>query len=136
MDTITLLRFAEHGTWGTWGTFLDPENIPICVSLELPWRENQRNISCIPEGKYVCIPEQSKAFKSVIYRLQNVPERDGILIHPANNADQIEGCIVPGASFDYVRGKPGVASSGAALAEIRKTVRAQPFMLSIIRANW
>lgn len=67
----------------------------ICFTIELPWLQNQRNISCIPEGRY----ELKKRFvqKFGLHLLVvNVPDRSWILIHPANDATtQLKGCIAP-----------------------------------------
>ncbi|WP_371559569.1 DUF5675 family protein [Flavobacterium sp. Arc2] len=57
--------------------------------------QNQRWISCIPEGEYVLQKWFSPKFKWHIH-LQNVPRRDFILIHPANDAKkELLGCIAP-----------------------------------------
>jgi hypothetical protein len=67
----------------------------ICFTIELPWLGNQRNISCIPEGRY----ELKKRFvqKFGLHLLVvDVPNRSWILIHPANDAKtQLKGCIAP-----------------------------------------
>lgn len=67
----------------------------ICHTIELPWCNNARNVSCIPEGKYELIKFHSIKFGSVIQVL-NVQDRDAILIHPANDASkELRGCIAP-----------------------------------------
>jgi hypothetical protein len=66
-------------------------------SLELPWLNNQRRISCIPDGTYICKLENHHKF-GWCYRLFNVPNRDGILIHPLTNYKQSLGCIGPALS--------------------------------------
>ena len=67
----------------------------VCYTIELPWLRNQRRISCIPEGEYVLQKRFSPKFKWHIH-LQNVPGRDFILIHPANDArKELLGCIAP-----------------------------------------
>lgn len=67
----------------------------VCYTIELPWFENQRRISCIPEGEYVLQKRFSPKFKWHLH-LQNVPGRDFILIHPANDAKkELLGCIAP-----------------------------------------
>jgi hypothetical protein len=67
----------------------------ICFTIEIPWLRNQRNISCIPEGRY----ELKKRFvqKFGLHLLVvDVPDRSWILIHPANDAKaQLKGCIAP-----------------------------------------
>jgi Family of unknown function (DUF5675) len=67
----------------------------ICFTIELPLLENQRNISCIPEGRY----ELKKRFvqKFGLHLLiVDVPDRSWILIHPATDAKlHLKGCIAP-----------------------------------------
>ena len=67
----------------------------ICQSVELPWRDNKRNISCVPEGRYVLVkrfhPKHGEQLE-----LSHVPKREAILIHPANFAmRELQGCIAP-----------------------------------------
>ena len=67
----------------------------ICHTIELPWCNNVRNISCIPEGTYELTKFHSMKFGSVIQVL-NVQDREAILIHPANDASkELRGCIAP-----------------------------------------
>ena len=65
----------------------------VCYTIELPWLGNQRRISCIPDGEYFLQLRFSPKFKWH-YLLMNVPGRDSILIHPANDAKlELLGCI-------------------------------------------
>jgi len=83
--------YFPEGTQGV----LEWNGTLVCYTIELPWLENQRRISCIPEGKYVLQKRFSPKFKWHIH-LQNVPGRDFILIHPANDATkELLGCIAP-----------------------------------------
>ena len=67
----------------------------ICNTIELPWKENERRLSCIPEGKYILKKRYSKKFNWHI-EVVNVPKRSGILFHPANHAlKELHGCIAP-----------------------------------------
>jgi hypothetical protein len=67
----------------------------ICYTIELPWLGNQRRVSCVPEGDYFLQQRYSKKFGWHLH-LQNVPGRDLILIHPANDAaTELLGCIAP-----------------------------------------
>jgi hypothetical protein len=67
----------------------------ICRTIELPWKGNQRNISCIPEGRYPLV-QRSHPERAPHLLLQRVPGRSLILIHPANNAlKELRGCIAP-----------------------------------------
>jgi hypothetical protein len=64
-------------------------------TIELPWKNNLKNISCIPEGTYQLKPRFSEQFKQHLI-LQNVDQRNLILIHSANHATrELKGCIAP-----------------------------------------
>lgn len=66
-----------------------------CHCIELPWKNNEPRISCIPEGKYRLSKRYSPQFGQHLY-VEDVPRRTGILIHPANDAKQeLQGCIAP-----------------------------------------
>lgn len=78
-----------------------------CKTMELPYLQNQQNISCIPEGIYRAYKMQSPKFGECIH-LIDVPGREGILIHKGNYAagNQVDtrGCILPGLRFADVNG--------------------------------
>lgn len=74
---------------------LSIHDVQLSYTLELPWRNNQRNISCIPEGIYPIVARQSAKYGHHVHVTQ-VPNRDYILLHPANDASQeLRGCIAP-----------------------------------------
>lgn len=67
----------------------------ICNTIELPWKNNETKVSCIPEGKYFIKKRFSKKFQWHL-EIINVKNRTLILFHPANNAlQELEGCIAP-----------------------------------------
>jgi hypothetical protein len=67
----------------------------ICFTIELPWRENEKLVSCIPEGYYLLRKRYSGKFKWHI-EVVAVKNRKSILLHPANNAmSELNGCIAP-----------------------------------------
>ena len=67
----------------------------ICKTIELPWKENQKGISCIPEGYYLLRKRYSRKFQWHI-EVVAVKSRSSILLHPANNAaKELKGCIAP-----------------------------------------
>ena len=67
----------------------------ICNTIELPWRENQKRVSCIPEGKYFIRKRYSQKFQWHL-EVIDVKDRSLILFHPANNALlELNGCIAP-----------------------------------------
>ena len=84
----------------------------MCFTLELPWKDNQRNISCIPAGTYYAKWRTSPTNGQVI-ELLDVPNRDFIQIHAGNYTSQIQGCILVGDSIKDINGDniPDVTNS-------------------------
>ena len=65
----------------------------MMYSIELPWRDNLAQVSCIPEGRYELVKRWSPKFNRHLQVL-NVPHRKFILIHPTNDAmHELKGCI-------------------------------------------
>lgn len=94
MDIVFTLTRFQSGATGVNGR-LELNGQRLCFTIERPWLENQRRVSCIPEGRYELRPRRSQKFSSHLILL-NVPNRDLILIHPANNAmKELNGCIAP-----------------------------------------
>ena len=79
------------------------EEIYSCKTLELSWKDNQRNISCIPKGEYFTVIHESPKFGKCFW-LQNVPNRSEILIHRGNFYDDILGCILVGQEHADIDG--------------------------------
>lgn len=76
----------------TEGEILLPDGTHI-FTLELPWRDNEPDISCIPEGEYIV--DRDFTGKHQYYRLREVNGRTDIEIHPANKVSELNGCIAP-----------------------------------------
>ncbi len=67
----------------------------ICHTIELPWLDNHRQVSCIPEGRYKLRKRFAEKFQWHLW-VEDVPGRQWILLHPANNAQkELRGCIAP-----------------------------------------
>jgi hypothetical protein len=67
----------------------------MMYSIELPWKENLAQVSCIPEGRYELVKRWSLKFGRHL-QIMDVPGRELILIHPANEAlRELKGCIAP-----------------------------------------
>lgn len=67
----------------------------LCHTIELPWKNNQRKVSCIPDGAY---PVKKRWSLRIGWHLhvRDVPGRDYILVHAFNNAlMESQGCIGP-----------------------------------------
>jgi len=97
MINLLLIRdtFSKKSTIGE--LFLEDER--MCDTLENPWIDNQRNISCIPEGVYpvrLRYPRESGTRDYLHLLVQDVPNRDWILFHRGNTAEDTSGCILVG----------------------------------------
>jgi len=97
MINLLLIRdtFSKESTIGE--LFINGER--ICDTLENPWQDNQRNISCIPEGEYLVrlrLPRESASRDYLHLLVQEVPNRDWILFHRGNTAKDTSGCILVG----------------------------------------
>lgn len=114
---ILMLRrsYAAEGTNGTI-TFRGKH---ICHSIELPDKENEKQVSCIPEGRYKLTRYHSKRFPDTI-GISQVPDRSGILFHAANDAlRELQGCIAP---VTTLTGAGRGAESNNALNELKALV--------------
>ena len=101
---------------------------PICLSLELPWLDNKRNVSCIPAGVYDCIWVVHPHWpKSPVALVREVKDRAGILLHPANLPGEIRGGIAPGLELTT----SGVGQSVNALKKLRNFTKESEFFLRI-----
>ena len=94
---LLLIRdtFSDKSTLGE--LFLNGER--MCDTLENPWLDNQRNISCIPEGVYpvrLRLPRESASRDYLHLLVQKVPNRDWILFHRGNFPKDTSGCILVG----------------------------------------
>jgi hypothetical protein len=93
-ETLSVVKVREDG-----------ETVFEHVLLELPDRNNQHNVSRIPEGRYVFeVVEESPAFDYPHPWVHDEGETDaagrlGIKWHVANFARQLRGCGAPGQSF-------------------------------------
>lgn len=79
------------------GTLTSDKFKNILYTLELPWLDNQSNISCIPTGTYNIIKYVSPKFKNC-FSVLNVKQRKNILIHSGNTSKDTHGCILVGMS--------------------------------------
>ncbi len=91
MELVVTRVYKRGGTNGT----LTLNGHFVCFTIELPWKENKRNISCIPEGKYELKGRFSPALQNHLEVL-DVFGRNHILLHPATNAiEELRGGIAP-----------------------------------------
>lgn len=111
MKLVTIHR-VRTGDSGTFGRLTGPEF--SCYTGELPWRNNMRGISCIPEGEYLCHERRSPKFGRV-YEVTGIPGRALVLIHSGNFCgdtskgfqSHVEGCVLLGRVFGRLSNKYG-----------------------------
>jgi hypothetical protein len=118
---------------GTFGTIV--LNGTTLFTVELPWKDNANNISCIPEGTYTCRWTKSPRLKKFTYEVTGVPKRAGIRIHGANYSHQVLGCIAPGMTTGVVKGQRGVFSSQQAIRKFNEALNGEDFTLEICNAR-
>lgn len=67
-------------------------------TMELPYKDNKHFISCIPPGIYVVKKRVSPTYGNH-FHIQDVPNRDHVLIHFGNYYTNFKGCIGVGKEF-------------------------------------
>jgi hypothetical protein len=77
--------------------------IANCYALELPWRGNERRVSCIPSGTYPAVLHTSPRFGKSIW-IKEVPGRSEILIHKGNFNHDTLGCPLLGENTVDING--------------------------------
>ena len=123
--TVVLVRL-EHRPDRTLGKLIVFDGLyesAYFYSLELPWSDNQRNVSRIPAGKYNIEPRKSTRLGDC-FAVLDVPGRDAILVHTGNTPDDIRGCILIGMRVGDIDrdGIPDVVSSRAAIGLMSQCV--------------
>ena len=87
--------FTDASTIGK--LFINGES--FCDTLENPYINNERNISCIPEGSYkvrLRLARESATRDYLHLLVQDVPNRSYILVHIGNKPSHTKGCILVG----------------------------------------
>ncbi len=112
-------------------------------SLELPWRDNARNISSIPAGEYPVKYVKTRRPRSgrwFSYWLDKVPGRSGILIHSGNWAgDRAKGlrtdswgCILVGREVGVLSGQKALLASTPAVHGLHAALQGSETTLRVI----
>lgn len=134
-----ILRRLFPSDQGTFGKIYLPNGITLFTG-ELPWRNNQRTLSSIPEGEYECVYTYSPRFKKFTYEVKAVKGRSAIRIHSANfmgdtykgYRSQLNGCIALGERIGKLDGQLALLLSRPAISKLEKIMNKQPFKLIII----
>ncbi len=113
--TVSLTRIRSSKTCTIGILYIQTRNLRwSCRTLELPWLDNQPQISCIPAGTYSCYRVKSPKFGET-FVVTRVTGRAGILFHAGNTAKDTHGCILLGVGVETGGRKPCLLSSRAAM---------------------
>lgn len=129
--TIDRLTEGENQTEGLLTVYQGEEKIFNCYTLELPWKDNEKRVSCIPKGVYNVEKRQSTKYKHHFHIL-DVPNRSYILIHQGNYNWHTKGCILVGKTLTDINadGLRDTTSSVATMNKLNK-ILPQTFKLEI-----
>jgi len=124
---IFLNRLYDDGT-RTLGRLIVYDGLDsVCetVTLEPPWKQNERNVSCIPIGRYTLKPRRTAKFGDH-YHVTDVHGRSWILFHVGNFPHNTSGCVLIGSHFvDFDGdGRMDIGESKKAFERLRKTLGA------------
>jgi hypothetical protein len=134
MNTIKIVRNRKlSNNKSTYGQMFLNDQF-LFVTVEQPWNNNLKGHSCFPVGSYKLLKHDSVKHGPVvsfhnpelnIYAEPNlipagVDGRSDCLIHSANYANELMGCIAPGMSYmrDQKNNIIGVAGSKVAMTKL------------------
>ncbi len=138
----TLLR-RPYTDQGTIGVLAIPEVQYQSYSIELPWRENQTGISCVPVDTYLLFPRWSNHWNSFVYQFKDVPDRSAVQIHWGNVAGDKSlgfkshslGCVLLGSCVCEIWGQLAVGNSKRTFRKFLKATLGRNLLLDIREAH-
>lgn len=129
-------EYRDDCTLGRAVMAIDGEVALECATLELPWQNNERRVSCIPEGTYVALRRHSPKY-GWHWHLQDIEGRTWILIHWGNYTRDILGCILVGQEHRDIDGDgtPDVTNSRATMKALMDAHAGRRLTVEIRRAE-
>jgi hypothetical protein len=134
------IEYSDHGAFGRiWARGLG------LFTGEQPWRDNARNVSCIPPAPdaepelHRVVWTFSPRFRRFMYLLLGTEPRTGIRKHPANLMgdralgfrSQLNGCIALGERLGWLDGQKALLLSAPAVRRFEAHMGHAPFVLEI-----
>lgn len=137
MTTNVAIRRGPSTDAGTFGRLLLGGN-QFCFTLELPWRDNRPQLSCIPPTVYGVAMVRSPHFGR-IYHVEDVLGRANVLMHSGDYAGDVTkgfkthvlGCILLGFRRGVMDGQPALWNSRPAVSAFMRAMGEHPFKLEI-----
>jgi hypothetical protein len=125
LTRIPLKENQGKQTLGTMAVYDGINKIYETKTLELPWKENKRKISCIPDGDYFVrkrLASESGSRDYDHFIVEDVEGRSYILWHSGNFHWHILGCILHGQSHADINkdGLLDVTNTGFTIAQLYK----------------
>lgn len=126
MNRLVLNRYDENDRQTTGKIYVvDDQNRVLfeCVSIELPFRNNEKRVSRIPAGTYIIKLRKSKKYGNHLH-VTGVPNRTLILIHAGNFYFHTLGCILAGEKFVDINndGLPDAVSSKRTMKKLMEYI--------------
>lgn len=89
-------RYFPNCTLGNLTAFVNSAIVFKCKTVEPPYKDNQRCVSCVKEGTFpVIMVNETDKYKHKHFLLLDVPGRDNIRIMSAQYVNQMSGCVCP-----------------------------------------
>lgn len=131
MMTVIHQRFIQNAVTFSKLTLPWMSAPPEIYGIELPWKGNQHELSCIPAGIYTCQPFFSPKRQEKCWQLLNVRDRQNIEIHVGNFASSgmlngkpfttnTDGCLMYG--FGIEESVPMITKSIEATGYLRTQI--------------
>ena len=135
-SAILKREYLPDRTMGEMTIFADGSEALRVYTLERAWLDNKKSTSCIPEGVYKVIPNNTKKHPDS-FRLPDVEGRTGILIHSGNYYYHSLGCILIGLKRIDLDSddKPDISSSKDAMRKLFELIGRNNFELTIIKKS-
>ena len=133
MEKVEIIRLEGNNLYGTFGA-LRIDGKVFCVTLELPYRDNEKYISCIPTGEFKCRKITTEKHGTTFVVI-GVPNRTAILFHKGNTVDDVNGCIILAQYWGKLQGDRAVLNSGETYKAFLERMRlVDEFNLKITKA--
>lgn len=124
--------YRDYRKNATLGDFILPSG-KVLKTIERPWLNNKRRVSCYPEGVYLVkyLPRSASGKYKRVWHVQNVPNRSGILFHGGNLVKHSLGCTIVGLRHGWLGKALAVLSSKIGLNKMRDELEGKDFILVV-----
>lgn len=133
---VQLIRTTDNSIQTVGKIYVSGDQHYTADTLERPYKNNEKGISCIPAGRYICVkvgPSEAIPYDHI--SITNVPNRSGVCIHSGNLYTHSKGCIIVGKGYADINkdGQQDVLQSKKTLIELMN-VLPDEFTLNITEA--